>query len=59
MPDVAEMFAVRSQFVSPREEFLFRTSAGRVFPFGFGWQTLASPFGVSGRVIPGDLDRRV
>ena len=35
------------------------STARRLFPFGFGWQSFTRPFGISHRIIPSYLYHRI
>lgn len=54
--DVGEPFFAGLGFGSPNVvEFLLTTASGE-FPFGFGGETFAGPFGVGIGIFPGDTD---
>jgi len=54
--DVGEPFAIGLGFGSPDVVEAFFATAGGEFPFGFGGEAFAGPFGVGVGVFPGDAD---
>ena len=56
LPDIAVVFAIWDEVVSPGVDVLFEVAAGGVFPFGFCGEAFAGPGGEGLGVVPGDVD---
>jgi hypothetical protein len=56
LPDVAEVLAVRGKIIAPGIELLLEAAASGVLPLGLGREGFPCPFGVSGGIVPGDVD---
>jgi len=54
--DVGEPFAIRLGFAPPSVVLFFFATAGGEFPFGFGGEAFAGPFGVGVGIFPGDAN---
>ena len=53
------MLAAGREFIAPGELGAVETAARGKFPFGFGRQILAGPFGVGERIAIGDVHDRM
>jgi hypothetical protein len=56
LPDVAEVLAAGSEFVTPGVDLLLEAATGCVFLLGFGGQTLLRPIAILNRIVPAHLD---
>jgi hypothetical protein len=59
LPGICHVTAGRREFIAPRKFGVREPAARREFPFRFGWQILASPFGVGERIAEGHMHDRM
>src|SRR4029453_7870107 len=59
LPGICHVTAGRREFIAPRKFGVLKPAARREFPFRFGRQILASPFGVGERITEGHMHDRM
>ena len=59
LPDIAQVFAIGREVITPRVAGVLEAAARGKFPFGFCGQAFSGPVAIGDGIVPRDVDRRV